>query len=334
MTDAAAAKLTPSLDAGPEPVPPAPVQSAPAKPQQLDELMMAMDVVDTLRHQDRLVQAELGQSLRDDELKTRLRELYQSQGLAVTDSILDQGIRALKESRFTYEPPKPGWGLWFAKLWVRRTVVGTWSAAALAALGLGWGGYYMGFVSPQKAEAERTQQELSTVLPRELEDTYVGVINLAQSPDAQRQAQALLAEGRFALARKESANVRNILAQLTTMRAQLVLEYKIRIVSSNPSGIERIPDVNERARNYYVIVQAIGPNDKPVKVPVTSEETGQARTVDVWGVRVSEQQYRAVRRDKQDDGIIQNNEVGEKRRGFLEPEYNNTRVQRGFITEW
>ena len=36
-----------------------------------------------------------------------------------------------------------------------------------------------------------------------------------------------------------------------------------------------------------------------------------------WGVRVSKQVYDAVGRDKQDDGIIQNRRIGEKKRGSL-----------------
>jgi hypothetical protein len=77
-----------------------------AKPQTLDELMLAMDVVDTIRHRELLVERELGQGERDEALRTRLREIYTSQGLTVTDRIIDQGIKALRESRFVY-PPAP-----------------------------------------------------------------------------------------------------------------------------------------------------------------------------------------------------------------------------------
>lgn len=335
MTDATAtATLTPPPSAPAAPAIPSTTSPAAPAPQTLDELMMAMDVVDTLRHQENLVQAELGQSARDEELKKRLRDLYVSQGLAVTDAILDQGIRALKESRFTYQPPKPSWSLSLAKVWVRRTVVGTWSAAAMAALGLGWGTYYFGFVSPQKAEAERSQIELTTTLPREIEDTYVRVVNLARTDEGQRQAGALRAEGMFALGRKDTAGARRVMADLETLRQTLSKEYSIQIVSSDPSGVERIPDVNKRARNYYVLVRAVGKDGKPIPMEIRSEETGQVRKVEIWGVRVSRDQYNAVRNDKLDNGILENNTVGAKESGFLEPEYDMTRVQRGFITEW
>ena len=77
----------------------------------LDELMLAMDVVDTLRHQEGLVEKALGEDSRDATLKERLRTLYEGQGLKVSDRILDDGIRALKESRFTYDPAPPSFAV-------------------------------------------------------------------------------------------------------------------------------------------------------------------------------------------------------------------------------
>jgi hypothetical protein len=162
----------------------------------------------------------------------------------------------------------------------------------------------------------------------------VRVVNLARTDEGQRQAGALRAEGMFALGRKDSAGARRVMTQLEALRQILSAEYSIQIVSSNPSGVERIPDVNERARNYYVLVQALDPSQKPIPMEIRSEETGQTRKVEIWGVRVSPEQYKAVRNDKRDNGIIENNLVGAKKVGFLDAEYDLTRVQRGFITEW
>ncbi|MGZ8349487.1 MAG: DUF6384 family protein, partial [Allosphingosinicella sp.] len=97
--------------------------SAPAAPRpgmQLDDLMLAMDVVDTLRHQDVLVGRELDQDQRNAELIERLRRLYRGQGIEVPDRVLMEGVSALEESRFVYTPPKPGLARSLATLWVRR----------------------------------------------------------------------------------------------------------------------------------------------------------------------------------------------------------------------
>jgi len=59
--------------------------------------MLAMDVVDTLRHRQQLVDRELDAEARRERLVEKLREIYASQGLNVTDEMLEEGVRALEE---------------------------------------------------------------------------------------------------------------------------------------------------------------------------------------------------------------------------------------------
>jgi len=56
------------------------------KPQKiaLDEVMLAMDVVDTLRHEQQLVERELASDERDQALFEKVKRMYASQGLEVT----------------------------------------------------------------------------------------------------------------------------------------------------------------------------------------------------------------------------------------------------------
>ncbi len=67
----------------------------------LDDIMLAMDVVDTLRHQQLLVERELNADDRDEKMKQRLREIYASQGIDVPDDVLEQGVAALSIERRT-----------------------------------------------------------------------------------------------------------------------------------------------------------------------------------------------------------------------------------------
>ncbi len=99
------------------------------------------------------------------------------------------------------------------------------------------------------------------------------------------------------------------------------------------TGVWTYPDVNEDARNYYLIVEAIGPDGNTLPQNITSEETGVAELVEQWGVRVSEVQFDAVRADKLDDGIIQNNIMGLKEFGYLNVDYTQP-VLGGAITKW
>ena len=64
---------------------------APSKPQALDDIMIAMDVVDTLRHREDLVRRELSDEARESELIARLRQIYRDQGIEVPDHVLADG---------------------------------------------------------------------------------------------------------------------------------------------------------------------------------------------------------------------------------------------------
>src|SRR5215217_4815964 len=94
------------------------VTAKPAAP--LDEVMLAMDVVDTLRHRQDLATRELAGVTREQQLIDKLRDIYQQQGIEVPDTILKEGVAALAESRFVYDPPKPGAGTTLARLYVGR----------------------------------------------------------------------------------------------------------------------------------------------------------------------------------------------------------------------
>ena len=68
-------------------------------------------------------------------------------------------------------------------------------------------------------------------------------------------------------------------------------------------------------------------------VPVLNEETGKVERVKQWGVRVDETTFDAVASDKKDDGIIQRDRFGEKKRGHLNPDYQMP-TSGGAITRW
>lgn len=288
-------------------------------PAKLDELMLAMDVVDTLRHQEGLVEKELGQESRDETLKARLRLIYESQGLTVSDRILEEGIRALKESRFSYEPPPAGFSRTLALLWVRRGAVAR-MVLLLAVLG----GAYVGYTAWQSGSAERAetarQVEITETLPAQLKAAADAAVAEARDTRARTAAEDLSRQGEQALARGDADGARKAIGGLDDLRARLVETYELRIVSrpGEQSGVFRIPDVNESARNYYVIVEAVTPSGTTLSLPVVSEEDGKTATVSKWAVRVSEATFNKVRKDKAADGIVNDAVVAEKPRGSLD----------------
>ena len=310
----------------------APSPEAPAA--KLDDLMLAMDVVDTLRHEEALVEKELSQDMRDEALKKRLRQIYESQGLTVTNRILDEGIKALKESRFAYTPPPPSFATFVAKLWIRRRIIGPALAilVAIIVLFVGWQAWRAGEAS---RVAEQIQIEITETLPKALATAADAARAAATDPDAVARIDALVAEGEVAAKAGDANGMRAAIAALDTLRAALVQTYQLRIVSrqGEDTGVFRIPDINEGAKNYYIIVEPVTDEGEVLSLPVVNQEDGKSYTVSKWGVRVPLATYDAVRADKSDDGIVQDNVLGEKPRGTLKVTYRMP-VESGAITDW
>lgn len=309
--------------------------TATAEKAPLDEVMLAMDVVDTLRHRQDLVERELAGDAREKQLIEKLREIYHQQGIEVTDAVLAEGVKALDESRFVYTPPKPSLGVSLAKLYVGRK---KWGPAALAItliLVIGLGGYFFAYKPYQQAQIEGARIELSEKLPAEMDALYQTIFDETKVQQAVGEAEEMRARGKTAAAEGNRTGAEQAIASLTGLRDQIRQEYQLKIVNrpDQKTGFWTFPEINTAATNYYVVVEAIDDDGKPLTLPITNEENGQTENVAIWGVRVPESTYRAVESDKKDDGILQRNVLGLKEYGFLEPDYVMP-VLGGAVTRW
>ena len=309
------------------------VTAKPAAP--LDEVMLAMDVVDTLRHRQDLATRELAGVSREQQLIDKLRDIYHQQGIEVPDHILKEGVAALQESRFVYDPPKPGFGTSMARLYVGRERWGKPVGAALVAvLVLSVG--YLGLWQPyQRGQAENARIELSEGVPARLDALYGTVFDETKVQKAVLQAEALRTRGKTFAAEGNSVAAERAMADLIALRDQLRQEYTLRVINRADvrSGFWTIPEVNTAATNYYIVVEALDVDGKELELPILNEENGQTEVVATWGVRVPESVYDSVAADRRDDGIIQNNEIGRKSNGFLDVEYS-VPVLGGAVTQW
>ncbi len=399
----------------------------------LDEVMLAMDVVDTLRHEQDLVARELASEARDQALVAKVKQMYAAQGLEVSDEVIAAGVAALQENRFAYQPPPRGPAR-LAHLYVMRNRLAK-GAAVLAAGLIGIFTYYQfAFVAPEERQRQKTaaginatvsqqQDELSVAkkrlaglqqamarmdksdsaseataknilseagqqltgaetkiqaldelplpanltadnlvrdgevfkrrlemrtrllqgLTRELDKAEAGLNGLGElarlrdkiagqrqsllqasrEEAARTRTEKLSADALAALDRGDLAGARQASGALQQLYDQLIQEYDIRVVSrpDRPSGLRRTLPNRPGVRNYYVVVEAVTPQGKRLTVPITSEENGRTYKVQEWGVRVDESVYEQIRRDKLDDGVIQQNRFGVKERGFLTPQY-------------
>lgn len=281
----------------------------------LDELMQAMDVVDTLRHSENLVERELNAEDRRARLIDRLRDIYRSQGIEVTDAVLEQGVQALEEDRFRYTPPPETFATRMARMYVRRNLWGKPVALLLTFVLVALAGYLFMVKLPQMRE--------QAALPESINNTFGQIVQVAESSLATDRAQVLLQDARAAIDNTDYPAANGNRLELERMLQNLQSEYDLRILArpNELSGVWRVPSINPNARNYYLIVEAIDKDGDRLRLPIENEEDGKIRNVSKWGIRVEEATFEAVAADKRDDGIIQGDVIGRKKRGKLTPDY-------------
>jgi len=301
----------------------------------LNDIMIAMDVVDTLRHDRNLVERELNDDARRKDLIDRLREIYRGQGIDVPDRILEEGVKALEEDRFAYKPPNPdALSTRLARAYVSRWSWGRYVAGALIAIAAFFAVNYAVYERPKLVRAQAEQRAL-VELPARVKALAASVASEAGAPLIGTQAEALALSGANAAAAGDLAGARKAEAELKETLEKLRATYQIRIVNraGEVSGLWRIPDANPDTYNFYLVVEAIAPDGKVIQQSITNEETGKSERVSTWAVRVDRSVLTTVKDDKDDDGIIQNNIVGRKERGRLEPDWTIA-TQGGAITRW
>ena len=300
----------------------------------LEDLMVAMDVVDTLRHERGIATRELDNEGRRERLLARLREMYQAQGIEVPDHVLKEGIEALEQERFQYQSVEPSWKTKLAQLWVAR---GRWKkpigiVAVIASL---FGGAYVVTDVLPEQQQQATQEKMSAEMPAQLDASLRRIKTITNDPEIVDDAQRQLKLAKQSLANNNYSQAQSYQTNLKNMATQLQQEYTIRVVSRQgvQSGVWRIPDVNQSRKNYYLVVEAINAKNKVVALDVLSEESNKSKKVKMWGLRVNQQTFQRVADDKRDDGIIQDNRVGRKAMGTLTPKFSIPTTG-ATITEW
>ena len=294
---------------------------------ELDEVMLAMDVVDTIRHRELIVERELNSEERRKQLIQRLKSLYAAQGLDVPDHVLAEGVAALEEDRFSYEPPASSFQTRLAHRYVDRA---RWGKPLLFVLVLAAVVFFAWQFLVVRPEGARI-----AALPESLQASYEAVIDEATAQPALDRANDLLARANAALERGDTDAVAETIEALGSLEKVLEQSFELRVVSrpGELSGVWRVPEANPGARNYYLIVEAVDEDGKTLPMPVRNEEDGKVRTVEKWGIRVDQDTFDRIAADKRDDGIIQEYVLGVKERGQLEPEYRIS-TSGAAITSW
>lgn len=292
----------------------------------LEDVMAAMDVVDMLRHDHSVAKRELDVEGRRDRLLERLRNMYAAQGIDVPDHVLAQGIDALEQERFKYTPVKESWKTKVARIWVSRKDWGKPVAIALFSIVAVFAFYVFFHVMPER--------NLRANLPAAISSSEAQISALAKNPDLVTKANTFASNARVAIQNSDYDKAQIILQDMQLLQEQISQEYAIRVISraGENSGVFRHPP-GQSVRNYYLIVEAVDANNKPVELSILNQETNKSVRKKTWGLRVSEQTFYKIASDKSDDGIIQNNMVGRKLAGYVAHEYSIPTTG-ATITEW
>ena len=188
--------------------------------------------------------------------------------------------------------------------------------------------YLRGIAAVERSDAEgaseRTADLASWVtferdtarIPEELNFVLAQVKNVTTDAEALSRAAALHRQGRWAFDRSERLQAKESVEQLKQLAADLSEEYTLIITG----GKWRFKNSDPSVRNYYVLVEAVDPRGVKLAKRIQNEEDGTAATVKQWGERVPFAVYERVRKDKQDNGRIDQDVFGRKARGRLEVE--------------
>jgi hypothetical protein len=290
----------------------------------LTDMMLVMDVADTIRHDPGLAADVVA-----------LRGIYARLGIGITDEIVVEGIAAYHGDRFAYVPPKAGLGTALAGLYVHRR---SWLPAATAIgliLVIGLGGYFLVYRPLRHSQVQQARLELAQTLPNEMDSLYETIHEETKVQQAETEAVAIRDRGKTAAQKGDRAGAEAAVADLIGIRDTIRQDYQLDVVD-RPGvkwGFWTFPEDNTEATNYYLVVEAIGQDNAPLTLPIHDEQTGKTDNVAMWGLRVPEEVYRAVEADKTDDGKIQRPVMGVKQFGFLEPDYV-VQVLGGTVTRW
>ncbi len=210
-------------------------------------------------------------------------------------------------------------------------------------LGIGSKNIEEGKKSAQELASIKNQVHEFSILPKELEKAYKGIIIIAKEPDAKAIANSLYEQGRNFVKVVQIAPLRKTVGEMQDLENILGQQYTMTIVSKSgvKSGIDRYytDSSGKRISGFYLIVEAINHEGRAIPQRIKSEEDGERETVSMWGERVPQEVYEQVKADKLDNGIIENNVFGEKAKGYLNPKitfkYKGVPLERtGQILRW
>ena len=158
--------------------------SASAHSPSFNDLIVAADIVDTIRNDERLIDHELGSEDRKKALKVRLKDMYKAQGVDVSDAVIDAAVARSDAERFVFKPMGAGFSRFMWNSYVRRNKYALRLSIAVGLVVLGVVGYntaqYQLVEKPAIEAARHLELQLTEVLPNRLKAVTDGALASAE----------------------------------------------------------------------------------------------------------------------------------------------------------
>ncbi len=250
--------------------------------------------------------------------------MYEELGDLVDADTIEKALDEYLSQRYAYTAAPKGLRRNLALLYIKRGWVATRVILPTAAAAtIVWGGFaYVEGVTQRMQELEAAAL---VTLEADVERLHEALLASAAEDLVRERAAALDAAAESQLAAQDADALERTAERFQNLHDLVAAEYRIEITG----GVWRTRD---NIRNHYLVVRALDADGRPVTVPIRHEESGATRRVSEWGERVPQEVYDRVAADKQDNGIIDDEEFGFKRRGFITAERRYPDV--GQITEW
>lgn len=194
----------------------------------MSDTIVAMDVVDTIRHDERMRDVELGDADRRKAEIQRLREAYSAQGLDVSEDVISKAFDKMDEKRFVHAPLRPGLSKMLAVAYVRRSRYGRNAAVVVAVsaclVGTSLAGRYFLVERPRMEAAKALREQIDNVLPARLKSAITlarGYAAQSGNTDALTAVDASTTVVNAALARDDVASASKGIDVITAIAADL-----------------------------------------------------------------------------------------------------------------
>lgn len=294
--------------------------------------LAAMAIIDEMRREKTFVDETLDLETLRAALAQRIRAYYKENNIAVSDEIVEQGVKAYFANRLRFSARELSFRQTiFANAYIHRGAVAL-VVLAVAVLTLG----VVGIVSLARTRPIETARINALQTFNEEIERLMERFRALPIPEDDMKTVTLHAENAKRLQaegnRKGGAQEKETLEYLLRL-AQTPLTLRIIDRKGESSGVEKTYPGAHRGI-YYLIAEAIDGSGMHFPLLVSDRNSGISKTVTRFGVRVPDDEFERIKNDKLEDGRISDTTLGEKPLGQISFSYRLNADGNDVITEW